>query len=159
MQFFHTKHVTPARLQDGPNCRRMIDSDVADVAEIDENTFEMPLSAKAIVHLWGEPNTYAYVSTTQRVVAAYAIITHYDDFIEIRRMATDPGFRGDGHGCCLIAQLQERVRSMPPMHCLAAFVDLGDLDSLEFFKRRGFRATTCVDWEGHDLVAMEWHTN
>ena len=150
---------TPASLAIRPQCRRMVDGDLPDILDIEHSTFDQPLNANGIIDLWAQKGTVAYVTEHRDLLAAYVIFTHYCDFIEIRRLAVDPIFRGMGNGCVLIERLQERVRSVPQMHCLVACVALRDLDTLEFFKRRGFRATCCIDSEGRDVICMEWLTN
>ena len=150
---------TPTTLAARPRARWMVERDLTDVTIIEHSVWDQPLNKRGVIRMLRGGDTLAYVSEHNDVVTGYAIFTGYCDFVEIKRMAVDPHHRGNGSGCCLIERLKERCRSISHIECLVACVSLRDLDTLEFFKRRGFRATCCIDSEGRDVICMEWLTN
>ena len=154
--FVRSQH-TPHPRNSTTHIRWMILRDLPDVQEIDLATFDQPWRMH---HFRSYLRRRFHVGLTgiwRDVIAGYLLYEPAADCYIVSRLAVDPYMRGNGIGTTLIERLKTRCGSN--RRGIVMLVPLMELDTLEFLRRRGFKAEVCFEdaETSMDVLSMEWH--
>ena len=154
--FVRSQHLPPPR-NTTTHVRWMVQRDLPDVEAIDFATFDKPWK---MGHFRSYLRRRFHVGLTaiwRDVLAGYVCYEPICDAYSVARFAVDPYMRGNGIGTTLIERLKTRCGSN--RRGIVMLVPLMELDTLEFLRRRGFRAEASFEdaETSMDVLSMEWH--
>ena len=143
---FGETEVAKPKAAAGPVCvhiRWMIRRDMAEVLQIENESFDCPWQEADFIRCLQNQNTIGIVAEAGDRVAGYAIYEYIRTRIHLLNLAVAPQRRGRGVGSELVAWLITRVKAQQRKR-IALEIRESNLRGQVFFRDHGFRATSIL---------------
>jgi len=101
-------------------------------------------------------NTSIYICQVSNTIIGFIAFAKEDDFLIINKLVIDPVLRKNGFGSTLLNFVENLNFSK-----IIAYVKENDMESITFFKNRGFKGKLKFDYFGKDkdAIVFERETN
>lgn len=138
--------------------RWMIRADMRQVIGIEEACFEFPWSERQFETALRARNCVGFVAEHKEHVVGFMVYELHQKHLHLLSMAVAP-FQGKGVGTALVGKLISKLEPHKRSHIVTEIRET-NLDALNFFKGRGFRATELLrgfyDDSPEDAIRMEF---
>jgi len=132
-----------ARQQVGLHVRWMIRRDMADVLQIESDTFEFAWSEEEFIRCLRQRNCIGMVAELNDRVVGYMIYELHKNRLHVLNFAVDPAHRRSGIGSRMISKLIGKLTAQRRCRIMLEVRET-NLDAQIFFRSQGFRAVSVL---------------
>jgi ribosomal-protein-alanine N-acetyltransferase len=132
-----------ARQQVGLHVRWMIRRDMADVLQIESDTFEFSWSEEEFIRCLRQRNCIGMVAELNDRVVGYMIYELHKNRLHVLNFAVDPAHRRSGIGARMLSKLVGKLTAQRRCRIMLEVRET-NLDAQLFFRSQGFKAVSVL---------------
>lgn len=132
-----------ARQQVGLHVRWMIRRDMADVLQIESETFEFSWSEEEFIRCLRQRNCIGMVAELNDRVVGYMIYELHKNRLHVLNFAVDPAHRRSGIGARMLSKLVGKLTAQRRCRIMLEVRET-NLDAQLFFRSQGFKAVSVL---------------